>query len=116
MKIKPYLLAAMLLAFTVGTARSQILQHFGSTNPSNEGFNLGSFGNPQAGPVTGDLGLDAWSVDLNCGFDGIIYRRYRTTQEHSDTAGGWAMSVTLRVVEFPRLPFEGIFVRFYTGS
>jgi len=100
----------------VSEASILVAQHVGATDPANEGFDVSFSGDAQTGPVIGDLGHDAWSIDLDGGV--AIYRHFLTVAEQTNAASaGWTMSLRLRVVEFPvTYPQDGMIARFYTGT
>ena len=104
----------VLLPTVVSEASILVAQHVGATDPANEGFDVNLGGNAQVGPVIGDLGLDAWSIDLDGGV--AFYRHSLTaTEQTSAASAGWTMSLRLRMVEFP-VTLDGMFAEFYTGA
>jgi len=93
------LLALACLSGMTATHGALIASHTGLNDPSTEGFVL-SDSSAVAGPVSGDMGLDAWSVDSTGG-----YYNHRFTvgaAEVTDAnSNGWLLSMTLRLVDAP---------------
>lgn len=97
-------------------ANTSIIQHLGSGDPRDEGFTLDAPGNAQLGPVTGDMGFDAWSIDVNSGSEFGFYTYFLSSQEQQSVSSlGWLLSVRLRMVEVPDSG-GAMLARFYTGS
>jgi len=66
-------------------------RHLGANNPTLEGFSAESFGTPQTGGLTNDLGFDAWFTSFN---GGVLYKR-----SFGDlSVENWVLSATLRIV------------------
>lgn len=88
---------ALLIGCSITCVQAQgtlLVRHSGSANPTSEGFFVySSYGSPQLGAVTNDMGLDAWSMRLSSA--GINYRHAITDLSGLD----WRLSVSLRVVE-----------------
>ncbi len=111
------LLTVLFLLQIPAEAGVLIAHHAGASNPTNEGFDLSFGGNAQVGAVSGDFGLDAWSIDLNGGSDVAIYARHLTAEEQASAASaGWVMSLRLRMVDFPVTSPNSMIARFYTGT
>ena len=90
--------------------------HFGTNNPTTEGYTLSSGGTPSLSPVT-DLGMDAWSIGLNTDVDLAGYEKQFNAQEQMLLgSGGWELSLTLRILEPFRARNGGTFAIFYTGT
>jgi hypothetical protein len=120
MKNRIFVIAAALLGMAFGPTLGQgtvIAQHSGGADPIEEGFTLKRAGNPSLAPVMNDLGLDAWSVNLNSLSDIAQYSSRLTAQQGTDAEGeGWVLSLTLRVVEPFNSPTFATFASFHTGA
>jgi hypothetical protein len=120
MKNDVFLLIVAIQVATGGSVHGQgtlIAQHRGAADPTNEGFTLLRGGNPSLTPVMGDLGLNAWSVNLNSQGDIAVYSKTLTAQQQADAAAsGWILSLTLRVLQPFNSPNYGIAGDFYTGT
>jgi hypothetical protein len=111
--VKPCLnasrLAASLLVLTATLVHGQgiIVEHTGSNNPTNEGFSRIQVGPGSTGPITGDLGMNAWQVIGSGPNSEISYNYLLTPQQQAETLGAnWIFSITLRSLQ----PFSGDFV------
>jgi hypothetical protein len=93
--------SAFSLAFGQGTL---IVQHSGATDPATEGFSLSDLSGGSVGPVTNDLGMNAWATDIpQRGFVGYIDSL--TPLQQSETVGAnWILSATLRDLQSGVLP------------
>jgi hypothetical protein len=93
--------SAFSLAFGQGTL---IVQHSGATDPTTEGFTLSLLVGGSVGPVTNDLGMNAWATVLpQKGFIGYTYSL--TPLQQSETVGSdWILSATLRDLQSIPLP------------
>jgi hypothetical protein len=96
---------ALVLTSLAAPAWAQVIaQHQGLLNPTTEGFGVGSSGTPSTvGPVTNDLGLNAWSIagpaPNSVGFynSGAL-----TAQQQAAVASfGFTLTVTDRMVTGP---------------
>jgi hypothetical protein len=89
----------------VSGARGQtIFEHLGNTDPTAEGWTqVGqSVGDITAGPLTNDLGFDAWFVDDNSTAAGstLWYSQVPTDSQIAQAITfGWTLSIRLRVVD-----------------
>jgi hypothetical protein len=90
--------SAFSLAFGQGTL---IIQHFGDTDPTTEGFTLGGGSTGQVGGITNDLGFNAWSttvanssVSYYCSIENL-------------TGLDWELTGTIRIVSSNTIP--GVF-------
>jgi hypothetical protein len=74
-----------------------LFQHSGANNPTSEGF-TGPNPSTSIGPVTGDLGMNAWKTAVSNNV--IIYNYSLTSQQLSELTGSdCIMSLTLRVTQ-----------------
>jgi hypothetical protein len=106
---------ALIAALTTHSHSAVIIQHFGSTNPTSEGFALNAPGNAQLGSVTNDLGVNAWSIDVNSGSQFGFYTYSLSSTEQQSAFVGWTLSAKLRIVEFPDAG-DTMLARFHTGT
>jgi hypothetical protein len=74
-----------------------VLGHFGSANPTNEGFGLLRGGSPSLTSVTNDLGYNAWSIGVSSAADIAQYKQTLTSLQSDTLSNGWILSLTLRV-------------------
>jgi len=100
---KFFFVCALLMFTSVHTRAALVVQHYGATDPTTEGFAAaGAF--VTAAPETNDLGqgIGAWEVDTR-GIAGLgYYGLDLTTDQVADaTAYGWKLSVRLRVIDVP---------------
>lgn len=100
MYLKSLILCASLFVTVISPAFSQgivICQHVGATDPATEGFSLSLLGG-SVGPVTNDLGMNAWATALPQSQPGqVLYTYSLTPQQQSETLGeDWILSATLR--------------------
>ncbi len=95
---KIVMLLAMLLAFAARLVHGQgtlIVQHSGDNNPTSEGFTFNESG--LTGPITNDLGVNAWSVvsaNIIPWYNYSFTPQQQSNIEHSN----WILSVTLKIV------------------
>ena len=68
-----------------------LAQHNGLSNPLTEGFLMGMNGTPVVGPVTNNMGYDAWAIRFPYP-SGLSYARYFSNQDLSES--DWVLSVT----------------------
>jgi len=75
-----------------------IVQHRGLNDPESEGFTLRTSGSPRFGPVTDDLGVEAWSIAAD-GVD-IAFYKVRISPEETErmVSQGWVLALDLRVM------------------
>ncbi|HEY5042127.1 MAG TPA: PEP-CTERM sorting domain-containing protein [Verrucomicrobiae bacterium] len=94
-----------------------LVQHSGSADPTTEGFSLNIGPGITVGPVTNDLGMDAWRTTATSGGIGLFgYQQLLTPQQQTQVTGSdWMMSVTLRIVQSSDT-IQHIFAGFNTGS
>lgn len=91
-----------------------IIGHFGSADPTAEGFTLLRGGTPSLSPVM-ESGLDAWAINLDADDIGA-YVQYLTPQQGAGIAGSWILSVNVRIREPFILPNNGIFADLNTDA
>jgi len=87
---------------TIGFGQGAILfQHFGSADPTAEGFSLNIGNGTSVGPATNDFGMNAWKTASTSGGSAIFdYQQLLTPQQQAQvTASDWMLSVTLRMVQ-----------------
>ncbi len=115
--MKRTVISIFLLAFTGSISEccgqgTLLVGHFGSVNPTNEGFSLLLGGSPLLVSVTNDLGYNAWSIGVSSDADIAQYQQALTSQQADALSGGWMLSLTLRVSQTARPGDSGIFVGF----
>jgi hypothetical protein len=104
------LLIAVLLAFAARLVHGQgtlVIQHSGATDPTTEGFTLGSSNPVQVGGVINDLGFNAWSTAVSYSSVG-----YYCSIENL-TGLDWELTGTLRIVSSNPVVFN---LNLTTGS
>ena len=85
-----------------------VFSHSGNADPTTEGWvvepSFAPFGRPSSGPLTGDLGLDAWSIDDNLttiGSNWFYTQSPDAAQNSQASTNGWTLRARLRVVDSP---------------
>ncbi|HEY1718019.1 MAG TPA: hypothetical protein VGH42_06955 [Verrucomicrobiae bacterium] len=113
MKTQSYYLTIIIMFLAIISADSQgiIIQHSGDNNPINEGF-TGPSPSALFGPVTGDLGMNAWMIHTTNSAP-AYYSQTLTSQQQSETTGAnWSLSTTVRLIQSS----GAIGVEFIAGS
>jgi hypothetical protein len=109
----------VLAAFLAGGMSSQgqtLALHYGTNAPTTEGFTTGTYGQPYAVPIAGDLGHPAWGTTVSRA--GVSYLKALPNLLGQD----WALSVTMRVATPESRAFTTeivtgqYFFRMYFGS
>lgn len=109
--------AALLLTAAIPVRSQIVLQHLGTSNPTNEGFTLNTYGSPQLGPVVNDSGFNAWSIVATGPSDVAQYTHTLTPAEQNLFIGAdWALTCTLRIVHGPPQPNLDISCGFGFGN
>lgn len=95
--------ALSFLLLSIDPARAQgllVAQHSGSADPISEGFSLATIGRQaHVGPVTGDMGMNAWATTVSNVNNNIVYQYNLTPEQQSQFVGSdWVLSLRLRVV------------------
>jgi len=85
-----------------------ILGHFGSANPTNEGFSLFTYGASSLTPVMNDYGYNAWSIGVSSPNAVAEYYQSLTSEQSDALSDGWVLSLTLRVVQPCNPVYSGI--------
>jgi hypothetical protein len=113
-----WVVAASLLLSAATPAHSQVvLQHSGATNPTNEGFTLDTYANPQVGPVMNDSGFNAWAIATTGPLDVARYIHTLTPAEQSRFIGAdWELTCTLRILQAPAQPSYDISAGYGYGN
>jgi len=99
--------SAFSLAFGQGTL---IIQHFGDTDPTTEGFTLGGGSTGQVGGITNDLGFNAWSTTV--ANSSVSY--YSSIEDL--TGLNWELTGTLRIINSPNQQGGGFDIDLMTSS
>ncbi|MEI9962517.1 MAG: PEP-CTERM sorting domain-containing protein [Limisphaerales bacterium] len=89
-----------------------IAGHFGSANPTTEGFSLLQVGNISLVPATSDLGFNAWSITASSPDDIGQYKQSLS----SLLSANWVLSLTLRIGQPVNPGGSGIFASLVTGT
>ena len=110
--------AICVCALFVSAARATLIDHSGSADPMNEGWDLYTYyGGSNAYPVSGDRGEDAWGVEKTDDNQELVYRYQLTSGQINQVENlGWSVSVRLRVVDANDNPDFGTSVHFAVGD
>ena len=80
-----------------------IVQHIGAADPTTEGW-VDQGGSQPVGPIFGDMGFDAWSIDDSStalGSSRAYSHQLTGSQLSGAMASGWQLSTRLRVIDIP---------------
>ena len=110
--LKDFVFGVLLLASTISLTYGQgtlVIQHSGATDPTTEGFTLGSGSTGQVGGLVNDIGFNAWSTILS--YSSVSY--YSSVENISGL--DWELTGTLRIVNSSS-PIGGFHLNLTTGS
>ncbi|MDB6079740.1 MAG: hlyA 6 [Akkermansiaceae bacterium] len=114
MKILFIPIAVIWLSIVPSTRAAVIASHSGSNDPSSEGFVL-SDSTAVAGPITADLGRNAWSVDST---GGPYNHRFSmsASAEADANSNGWTLTMTVRLVDISDALDFGVYADYATST
>ena len=111
-----------ILAFSIALASTSdalpvvLYQHAGATDPTTEGWTLGSqIGATTLGPVN-DSGTFAWSIMNSVAGDTGFYRANPTPSEVLAASLGWSLKATLRVTALDDAPGGSMLCLYRDGT
>lgn len=96
-----------------------IIAHDGDSDPVSEGWIHDERPNCTVGPVTGDLGYEAWFTSDNSTSTGSVGRYYHLLTEQQAAAArdlGWSATIRVRVTETSDDPYGAVVFFFNEGN
>ncbi|WP_367873320.1 PEP-CTERM sorting domain-containing protein [Luteolibacter sp. Populi] len=112
--LSPLSVLVFLLSSGAASQAALIATHTGSNDPTTEGWLL-SDSTAIAGPITGDFGQSAWSVDSSGGNYNHRFSLDPAAEADANT-NGWLLNLNLRLVDIPDAMDFGVYADYATNS